>query len=309
MAEQRVCFLILNYNTPQETQNCIKSIFELDSEGFSIEVIVVDNGSDDNSYEKLKKIYEADKRIQVIATNKNTGFSAGNNFGYKAIRNRESLRYLIVCNSDILFEQKEILKFIQQSFEKDNCEIISPDVFCQAQVNTALRGHQSPAYPWECTRFDAIIKNKNAQVRRQKSCDAANRVKKFSHIAEYYFIRGVFAAQWVIQNVLKSTLYRSWRMVPHKDICGHGSCIILTQPFLEKENVIFEPETFLYYEELLLSLRAKQKGMRWNYNPVLKVTHLQGVATNKQKENEFVSKFMYESGKIYMREINKKKTL
>jgi len=58
------------------------------------EVIVVDNGSDDGSVDFLWRNYPS---VQVVALNRNLGFGAGSNEGFKAARNE----IVVLLNSDM----------------------------------------------------------------------------------------------------------------------------------------------------------------------------------------------------------------
>ena len=70
--------VILNYNDYETTINMLNSIKDYDSLDH---IVVVDNKSTDNSYEVLKP-YES-KKIDVIQSKSNKGYSYGNNVGIK----------------------------------------------------------------------------------------------------------------------------------------------------------------------------------------------------------------------------------
>ncbi|MCA9915931.1 MAG: glycosyltransferase, partial [Anaerolineae bacterium] len=54
--------------------------------GKSYEVIVVDDGSKDNSFERLKEVHEKDSRWQIIRFRRNFGQTAGMSAGFNASR-------------------------------------------------------------------------------------------------------------------------------------------------------------------------------------------------------------------------------
>ena len=58
-------------------------------------IIIVDSGSEENDYEKIKKIYPD---IKIINAGGNIGFAAANNLGYKEIRNK--VDYILFLNPD-----------------------------------------------------------------------------------------------------------------------------------------------------------------------------------------------------------------
>jgi GT2 family glycosyltransferase len=76
----RVAIVVLNWNGIADTINCLDSLFEQSYEDFSI--IVVDNGSVDNSLSQLRSIEEKHAgKLTVIANEKNKGFAGGVNTG------------------------------------------------------------------------------------------------------------------------------------------------------------------------------------------------------------------------------------
>ena len=84
MNAPRISIIVLNWNGKDDTIECIQSLFKINYSNFDI--IIVDNGSTDNSVEIFKK--EFTKKIHIIETKKNLGYAGGNNFGIKyAIEN------------------------------------------------------------------------------------------------------------------------------------------------------------------------------------------------------------------------------
>jgi GT2 family glycosyltransferase len=74
----------------------LKSLFELGYDNY--EVIVVDNGFTDGSFERVREFLEkkGSLRRKIIELNYNLGFTGGNNIGFIA-RDRGS-RYMLLLN-------------------------------------------------------------------------------------------------------------------------------------------------------------------------------------------------------------------
>ncbi len=90
--------IIVNYNGQfwlKTTLNSLKAEY-LAKTKRKVDVIVVDNGSSDDSVQFLEKQY---KWVKVIALKENLGFSAGNNVGLKQAKGR----YVMLLNSDVEF--------------------------------------------------------------------------------------------------------------------------------------------------------------------------------------------------------------
>ena len=67
--------IILNFNTHELTLNCVNSIvdqYKPELDNGKIEIILVDNGSSDESVEKFKKLEI--KGLKFIESKKNLGF-------------------------------------------------------------------------------------------------------------------------------------------------------------------------------------------------------------------------------------------
>ena len=91
--------IILNFNTPDDVLNCVKSIKEKTKTEYKI--YVVDNCSTDNSYEIFQNEFINDESLTILKSDKNNGFSAGNNMGIKRAIS-DGCDILCVTNSDIL---------------------------------------------------------------------------------------------------------------------------------------------------------------------------------------------------------------
>lgn len=96
--------IIVSYNTKEFLQKCLQSVFE-GSKDMSLEVIVVDNASIDNSVEMVKKEFP---KVFVIENRNNLGFSKANNLGVKQAKGR----YLLFFNSDTVVNKNVLKKMV-----------------------------------------------------------------------------------------------------------------------------------------------------------------------------------------------------
>jgi N-acetylglucosaminyl-diphospho-decaprenol L-rhamnosyltransferase len=94
--------VIVNYCTPDLTLKCIESLKQWDIAAHN-DIIVVDNGSPDDSVSKLTREMNGGR---LIDTGVNGGFSAGVNIGSKDATGK----YLLVLNPDTYFEDDSIAK-------------------------------------------------------------------------------------------------------------------------------------------------------------------------------------------------------
>ena len=75
-------FILNAYSYPEDVQRCVSSMLEC-SQGFSSQIIVIDNGSTDGSGEWLEEFQAGQPRLQVIHCDHNVGDAAGKNIGLK----------------------------------------------------------------------------------------------------------------------------------------------------------------------------------------------------------------------------------
>jgi len=97
-----VSIIIINYNTRQMTTECINSVIEK-TQGINYEIILVDNGSTDDS----KEHFEKDHRVKYVYNSENLGFGKANNKGVKYATGK----YLFFLNSDTLLISNAIKAF------------------------------------------------------------------------------------------------------------------------------------------------------------------------------------------------------
>lgn len=105
-----VSVIIVNYNTLELTKNCINSVFE-NTKGINIEIILVDNASQDGS----KEYFGQDERITYIYSDKNGGFGFGNNLGMKVAKGK----YFFLLNSDTILVNNAISEFYRYAKSHD----------------------------------------------------------------------------------------------------------------------------------------------------------------------------------------------
>lgn len=95
-----VSIIILNYNTPELTTQCVESIVA-HTHNLNYEIILVDNWSKPESKAYFEENLLFIPQLNIIYSEKNLWFGGGNNLGYSQSKGA----YLFFLNSDtILFE-------------------------------------------------------------------------------------------------------------------------------------------------------------------------------------------------------------
>lgn len=89
-----VSIILVNYNGYQDTVDCVKSLEKIDYENF--EIIVVDNGSTVTPTEEQRRYLN--EHTSFISSDRNLGFSGGNNLGMKYAKEHNPQYYLLLNN-------------------------------------------------------------------------------------------------------------------------------------------------------------------------------------------------------------------
>ena len=95
--------IIVNYNTRQLLADCLASLLAADAPPNGIELIVVDNASQDGSVEMVRADYPM---VKLVANQQNVGFSTANNQGTAV----SHAPYLLFLNSDTRVEPRALVE-------------------------------------------------------------------------------------------------------------------------------------------------------------------------------------------------------
>ena len=102
----KVLVLVLNYKSYQDTINYTYNI--LNQKNINVDVLIVDNDSQNSSFENLSKEFINNSKVRVIESEKNGGYAYGNNFGLKYIE-KEEYDYIAISNNDIIIDNELLL--------------------------------------------------------------------------------------------------------------------------------------------------------------------------------------------------------
>lgn len=97
----KVAIIILNWNGWQDTVECLESLFKIDYSNFHL--VVVDNGSNDASVQRLNAWSEGKANLEIIPLEQNLGFARGNNAGIKRALEANP-DYILILNNDTVVE-------------------------------------------------------------------------------------------------------------------------------------------------------------------------------------------------------------
>lgn len=297
----KCCFLVLHYKNIKDTIKCISSIVSLYP---NEQIVVVDNGSNDNTGEDLQTKYICYENIHFIILKVNYGFSKGNNIGYKYIKENISFDFLIVCNNDIEFKSRNMIKRIEELFWETYFGVLGPDIYLEK-----FKEHQNPFGQGVCS-----VQEINREINDYRK--EYERLKKYKQIFKtiYFFenrINKTFLSTLI--NKMNYLLKRKALKKQHKDmqvhkqqknVRLHGACLIFSKLLFKEESKLFYPETDFYGEEDFLLYRCMKKGITALYDPSIMVYHLNSASTfyktDIYKKKEWVLENLINSRKIYI---------
>jgi GT2 family glycosyltransferase len=114
----KIALIIINYNNYSDTLACLKSLDKLSLKEISLEKIVIDNGSTNDSINQIKKEFP---KINLIISKTNQGFASGVNLGIKKALLFGSTHILLLNNDTTVNDPKFLQKILSV-----NTDIVAP---------------------------------------------------------------------------------------------------------------------------------------------------------------------------------------
>ncbi len=98
--------IILNYNSYEDTEFCADRLLSFQSD---MHIVIVDNMSPDGSYNRLLDKYQEEPQVDILQTNRNGGYSYGNNFGIRYAIEKYKSNYVGVLNPDVIINCVDVI--------------------------------------------------------------------------------------------------------------------------------------------------------------------------------------------------------
>ncbi|MDN3585376.1 glycosyltransferase family 2 protein [Pedobacter aquatilis] len=124
-----VSIVTVNFNQRQVNIDFLKSIKEHPSENYKIEIILVDNGSNEQFEDEYRAIFP---ELLYIRSDKNLGFAGGNNLGI----NVASGDYLLLLNNDTEITSGFIDTMVKELEQNPEIGLLSPLILYHDATNT-----------------------------------------------------------------------------------------------------------------------------------------------------------------------------
>lgn len=115
----KISIVVLSWNTKKLLRDCLNSLNESLTGNLTVEVIVVDNASNDGSIEMIKKEFP---EIRLIMNKENLGYGKGNNVGINAAKGSQ----VMILNSDTLVKKGTVEKLSNFLDDNKQTAIVGP---------------------------------------------------------------------------------------------------------------------------------------------------------------------------------------
>ena len=224
--------IVLNYKTPQHAVRCVQALRK-QTIADKMEILVVDNHSEDDSIGVLRNRLSAFPEVRIIETPENLGFGAGYNLGIHHARGK----YLLINNPAKLPQSHATERLLSLMEKDESIGIAGPKLMHDdGTVRDSYR-----AFP---SLTDVIVKRTFLK-------------QWFPHRMQRYLQTGTDPDEtrdvdWVI-----------------------GGCLMIRRDLAEKLHG-FDPQFFLFFEDIDLCRRCWAEGKRVVYYP-------EAVATDRKR--------------------------
>lgn len=244
MSEPSVLTVILNYRTPDLTLKAAEAALR-EMEGMRGEVLIVDNDSNDGSFERITQEaaargWTAGNRLRVVASGRNGGFGAGMNFGIRTgLSDGSAADFYYLLNSDAWPEPDAIRHL--RDFLTAHPRAGMAGSFVRGEDGVAH--HTAFRFPSAAGEFEG-----------------AARTGPISRLLK----------NAIVAMPIPATAARvDWTA---------GASLMMRAGMLEQIG-LFDETFFLYYEETDLCLRAARAGWETWFLPESVVVHLGSAST------------------------------
>lgn len=227
----KVFIVILNWKRPDETLESLGSVGQLSTSGYKLNVVVVDNGSKENSYKKLKDIILKNADYKLIRNQNNLGYAGGMNVGIRYSLN-EKADYVVLLNNDTLLDKEMVVELLKTAQENKKTGILCPKIYFN-------KGYEFYKDRYKDSELGKVIWYAGGII------DWAN---------VYGKNRGVDEVDKGQYNKVEDTDFAT------------GNCMFIRSDVL-RQNGLFDEKYFMYLEDVDLCVRYKKAGWSILYSP------------------------------------------
>lgn len=259
-----IVFVILNYVNCQLTYSCVESIRENMSKA-AYQIIIVDNGSEDNVVESLEEKYRNSSDVVLIMNKDNLGFAKGNNVGIRYARTHYSPKYICTLNSDVELQTDNIVEVLDDLNNKTNFSVLGPLIL---SGDGRYDSNPMADHLYSVKEIDKEILHSQKSILLNKM-----------HLWNLWNHIKMLRQKKLCSTRMKEPMnYRK----EQRNVKLHGACLFFSEEFFDCLSG-FDESTFLYMEEDILFLHIIVNGLTTIYTPRIIVYHAESASTQVEK--------------------------
>jgi len=152
MSAPRVLISILNWNKAPDTLECLRSLRAQVRDGFSVDVLVIDNGSAPADYAALQASVDS-AWVTIKRIDRNLGFTGGHNVAI-AMAIEQSYDFIWLLNNDATVAPDTLSKLVNAIVPDASCGAVSPVLYPEA--GTAHEHGWGITHDWRSRSHDWI---------------------------------------------------------------------------------------------------------------------------------------------------------
>lgn len=248
--------LVLNYNDANSTLTYVERIKKYDS---IRKILIVDNCSTDDSADLFSCV--ASDKIEVIVTDKNGGYGAGNNYGIRFLKKKYNSEFILLSNPDVIVEDETI-----------------------KELEGFLRAHKEYA----------IVAPFMLNPEGEKQINTAFRIPS---MWDYIFSFDVIWSKWV-SEYFYNDIMKDEKI--YKVVDGvSGSLLMMNVDKMIKYGM-YDENIFLYCEEITLALKLKKAGAKTAVLLKRHFIHNHSVSISKSYNTELKKHALLVKSKLYV---------
>lgn len=262
----KVAAIIVNYNDEKDTIDFVEKITKYNTIN---RIIVVDNMSTTiGAFEKLKKI--ENEKVSVIQSEKNGGYSYGNNFGINFLKeNNENYDYIIISNPDVIIEEKAIINCLNVLENEKDVAIVAPRMF--NKQNKPIRRSS-----WKIRTFKLDVIHS-------------------TRLLELIFYKKLRNGEYSEKEYSKDIL----------EVDAISGAFFIIKYDVYEQIGKFDENTFLFYEEDIVAQKLKKINLKTYSINNEKFIHLESQAIGKAFSYYAKIKQLYKAKMYYHKNYNK----
>ena len=233
----KVSIIILTWNSIDLTLEVLKDINKIDTKGLLVETIVVDNGSTDETQEKLRGYKLQNMSFKLIRNKENLGFAEGNNIGM-----RDSLKrgadYVLLMNNDVIVPRNLVVQLIKVAENDNKIGLLAPKMYF-------AKGYEFHKERYSNKDLGKVIWYAGGMI------DWDN----------------IYSSHKGVDEVDKGQYDKQ-----EETNVANGACALIRKEVIEDIGYL-DKKFFLYWEDADLSERARRAGWKIVYTPKTHLWH------------------------------------